>query len=241
MVTETPENKNDGERAEREAQRRHARGNAWISFGAPVLTALITLVGTLAGLFFAPTGIARTIAPNAAVTETVTHTVTSTVTATPAVTITVTPDSEVTTEPASGTVGSAVYLGDLSDKVTAYQGGYGHGSYSINGHDYVHSVGLEVGSVGYTRWVEYTIDGSYTTFKGDLGLNDELATDSVVEFAIYGNGKLLKKLSVRYAKPVPVTVPISGLVKLRIAATRTSGGTGNGSEGAVFGDASLTP
>ncbi|ETK36605.1 hypothetical protein MPTA5024_07990 [Microbispora sp. ATCC PTA-5024] len=215
----------------------------WIASWTTVVTSLITLVGTLATLHAAPDDLVRKVVPNAEVTHTVTQTAVQTVTARATVTFTPTPDlSEAPTDgPTSGVTDSTVYLADLGDQITDYQGNYGSGSYAINGHDYPHSVALSSYGVGTTSWVEYTLNGSYSFLRASLGLNDVMSTDSVSEFAIYGNGKLLKRVRVAYARQLAVQLSVKGLVKLRIAATRTAGSDGGALRGAVFGDALLSP
>ncbi|MEN3541062.1 NPCBM/NEW2 domain-containing protein [Microbispora sp. ZYX-F-249] len=215
----------------------------WIASWTTVVTSLITLIGTLATLHSAPDDLVRKVVPNAEVTQTVTQTAVHTVTARATVTVTTTPGlSEPPTDtPTSGVTDSTVYLADLSDQITDYRGNHDSGSYAINGHDYPHSVALSSYGVGTTSWAEYTLNGSYSFFRARLGLNDVMSTDSVSEFAVYGNGRLLKRVRVSYAGQMALEVPVKGLVKLRIAATRTAGGDGGALRGAVFGDALLSP
>ncbi len=239
MTTDTPEHMKSADSTEKQAERRHARGNLWITSWTTIVTASLTLAGTLATLHVAPGDIARKVAPKAEVTQTVVRTVMATVTATATATVTSAAEPETTDTPTSGAVASSVYLADLDDQVTGSHNGYSKGSYAVNGHEYAHSVALFSGSVGVTSWVEYTVDGSYSSLKATLGLNDEISTESTAEFAVYGNGKLLKKVGLRYARQVTVSVPVAGLVKLRIATTRTGGGDWR-NQGAVFGDALLS-
>lgn len=190
----------------------------WITSITGIVCALIAL----AGVYFAPAGVAEKIAPNAAVT----------------VTQTVTVSANPTDSGTPGT-GAPVYLADEADLITASQGSYGPGAYAINGTSYLHSFGLEIYSSSYTAWTEYTLDGTYRTFTATLGLNDELATDSAAEFVISGSAGPLLRKTVKLTEKAPISVNITGMVKLRIAVTRVSGETDSHVRGAVFGDAAL--
>jgi hypothetical protein len=223
------------DRIDKDKDHKHARGNVWITSSATIATAVLTLIGTLAGIYLSPKIVAEKIAPNAAVTTTVTTTVQQTVQAIPLDTVqpTVTP----TVDPSPG---APIYLTDLKDDVTDSYGNSGSGAFKINGNPYIRSVAGEIWSPNYTVWAEYTLDGSYRTFKATLGLNDEVATDSAAEFVISGNGKILFKETVQYTQEVKMTVNVSDLVKLRIAVTRVGGKPASHPRGAVFGDATLS-
>ncbi|MFI6600534.1 NPCBM/NEW2 domain-containing protein [Nonomuraea sp. NPDC050536] len=216
--------------------RRSARGNALIAAGAPIAAAVVTLVGTLVSLHFSPSGVASLVAPNAAVTATVVQTVLRTVTAQPIVTT----EPPASPGPTPATGGAMAYLADMQDAITDSHGTAGPGGFKINGTSYLHSIGVEVWQPSYTAWSEYTLDGSYRRFEATLGLRDELATDSSVEFVVYGNGKALYRKTVKYTQQVKMAVDITGLVKLRLSATRVNGDNRANDRGAVFGDAVLT-
>ncbi|GII05029.1 NPCBM/NEW2 domain-containing protein [Planobispora takensis] len=232
---------------ENERNRAHSRGNVWITSATALVTAALTLAGTIAGIYFSPRDVAGRVAPNAAVTATAVRSVFHTVTATATVTATPAEAAEpATAEPSGGTGGdgtaggASVHLAELKDAVTARQGSSGAGAYKVNGHSYLHSIGMEIWSAGYTSWAEYTLDGSYRTFSTTLGLNDELATDSSVEFVISGNGRVLYRKTVKYTQRVKADVDVTGLVKLRLAVARVGGKTDAHLGGAVFGDATLS-
>ncbi|GIH93409.1 NPCBM/NEW2 domain-containing protein [Planobispora siamensis] len=237
---------------ENEKNRAHSRGNVWITSATALVTAALTLAGTLAGIYFSPSDLAGRVAPNAAVTSTAVRSVFHTVTATATVTATPEEATEPTVaepgaaEPSGGaegdgtTAGAPVHLAELKDAVTARQGSSGPGAHKVNGHSYLHGIGMEIWSADYTAWAEYTLDGSYRTFSATLGLNDELATDSSAEFVISGNGRVLYRKTVKYTQQVKADVDVTGLVKLRLAVTRVGGKTDDHLRGAVFGDATLS-
>ncbi|MCW2879683.1 MAG: hypothetical protein JWQ95_3783 [Sphaerisporangium sp.] len=223
-----------------EKQPKPDRGGAWIAAAATVVTAVITVGGTFLAGAIAPTQVSGAIAPGAAITQTATHTVTATATAT----VTVTPSSPVDatpTDPTSspGALGDTVYLTGLEDSVTDGRGSRGEGPYAINGKIHPNTLGIAVYTSDKT-FVEYTTDGTYQTFNAILGLNDELKPDSELQFVVSGNGKVLSRKTVPYAREVPLSVPIGGYVKLRIEVSRIKGARSGHDRGAVLGDARLS-
>ncbi|MFG1941519.1 NPCBM/NEW2 domain-containing protein [Nonomuraea sp. NPDC048826] len=223
MAVDTPPN----DHREKKRDRRHARGNTLIAAGASVLSALVALGGTLATIYFSPRDVAEQFAPNAATTTTVTHTIRQTVTA-PA-------PNPVTPEPGTG---DSDHLAEM-ERTAAY-GTARTGTFPINGTPFTQSVALGVSAPSYTSFREYTLDGTYRNFTATLGLNDELRTDASVEFVISGNGKVLHRQTVKYTQRADVSLDVTGLVKLRVEATRVTGRPDDHSAGAVYGSATLT-
>ncbi|GIH72344.1 NPCBM/NEW2 domain-containing protein [Sphaerimonospora thailandensis] len=237
-------------RRDAEKQRRLERGNAWIAAAASIGAATLTLAGTMAGLYFSSHGVTKGLTPDMEISQAAEKTQWATVTVTPATTATAAIPPEPSPEPAptpspewSEPKTPSVYLADLTYGWSELAGYSSRGAYAINGKTYGRSIGLALGAVGQTQWTEYMIDGSYRTLEATLGVNDKDEVDSIAEFEIYGDGRLLLRRRVEYAKPVRIRVDIRDIMKLELAVTRIAPiglyydrWTG----GAVFGDASLT-
>ncbi|MFC0865358.1 NPCBM/NEW2 domain-containing protein, partial [Sphaerimonospora cavernae] len=205
-------------------------------------------------LFTSSHGVTKGLTPDMEISQAAEKTQWATVTVTPATTATATIPPEPSPEPTptpdptpapewSEPKTPSVYLADLTYGWGEFAGYSRRGAYDINGKTYDRSIGLTLGGVGQTRWTEYLIDGDYRTFEATLGVNDRDAVGSIAEFEIYGDGLLLLRKRVEYAKPVRISVDIRDVMNLQLAVTRIAPFDTyytRWTRGAVFGDASLT-
>ena len=202
--------------------------DAWIQASATIVGAIIGVVATMVASAAAPGKIPGLAQPTA----TVTHTITPTSGATSAASPTPNP----TFAPAS----TEMALSKFPDENVSGSGS--PGSYRINGRDYTESIALRLGSVGEPSHGDYTLTAPYRSFHTTGGVNDRQSTSLVIQFAVYGNGKLLgDKKTASYSKPVEFNLDISGMQKLTLEATRIRGDFSGGDPSALFGDAQVLP
>ncbi|MEV0596211.1 NPCBM/NEW2 domain-containing protein [Nonomuraea cavernae] len=195
---------------------------ARISARGTIMSALITGVATVVvaviGVRFAPTGISQAIAPNAAVTHTVTAT--TTVTATPPIT-SVTPVD--TTGP-----GVALTTSNAVSHEDCYVSGDGSNSW------YDTSVSLDSSGAqlpaltcrinwagAATGHVDYLVPASAREFAAQAGI-DRLSpnTTAQVRFEVLAvDGSKLASATATYQNPQPIKVTVTGGTRIRLKVT----------------------
>jgi hypothetical protein len=203
--------------------------DAWIQAIATIVGAIIGVAATIGASVAAPGKVPGLAQPTATVTRTI---VPSPSGSTPAPISTPNP----TLAPASAEVALSKFPEEnISGSGTP-------GSYRLKGQDYTESIALRLGSVGRPTQGEYTLTSPYRSFKATAGVNDRQSTSLVIQFAVYGNGKLLgEKKSAAYSKPVEFELDISGMQKLTLEATRVSGDFSGTDPSAIFGYARVLP
>jgi hypothetical protein len=203
--------------------------DAWIQATATIVGAIIGVAATIGASAAAPGKIPGLAQPTA----TVTHTITPSPSGS-------TPPPISTPSPTLALASTEVALSKFPDENIAGSGA--PGSYRLNGQDYTESIALRLGSVGRPIHGEYTLTSPYRSFKATAGVNDRQSTSLVIQFAVYGNGKLLgEKRIASYSKPVEFELGISGMQKLTLEATRLSGDFSGMDPSAIFGDAQVLP
>jgi NPCBM/NEW2 domain len=111
------------------------------------------------------------------------------------------------------------YLSDLEPVAGNAVGTIPGTNATIRGKDYPHSV-LIFCLGGRDNDFEYDLGTKGTRLLATAGIgDDEDARDLPANVSFYGDGKLLKTVKVSLGRPKQVDVDISGILRLRIAAT----------------------
>ena len=110
---------------------------------------------------------------------------------------------------------------------------------------------MAIGGVGYAKGlgvhaaseVRYALDGAFSRFIADVGVDDETGNNGSVVFQVYGDGNLLFDSGTRVGnntstgQPLRVDVSVAGVSELRLVVT--DAGDGNGSDHADWANARL--
>lgn len=118
--------------------------------------------------------------------------------------------------------GDATYLADL-DLVDGSW--YRDRDLQIDGVAYlegIRSTGIHAcnNNIDAVEDVEYSIDRAYTTLTAVVGLSDESMSGLPVEIEITGDGRALWTQSVEVGRPQPVTLDVTGILRLKVTATK---------------------
>ncbi len=143
--------------------------------------------------------------------------------------------------------GTEVYLSDVRwraatsgygpierDRSNGEQGGGDGRPISIGGRDYARGLGVHADSR-----IDYQLDGAYTTFLADVGVDDEAGETGTVTFEVWADRvKLLDTGPMRGGMPArEVRVDLAGRSNLTLIVT--DAGDGNGCDHADWADARL--
>jgi glucose/arabinose dehydrogenase/chitodextrinase len=151
--------------------------------------------------------------------------------------------------PANGGCTTSAHLSDLTwarasnawgpvekNKSNGEQGGGDGRTIQIRGERYAKGLGVHA-----TSEIVYPLDGTWTRFKADLGIDDEVAsTDPAsVVFEVWADGQRLYQSATlrRNSAIVGINVDVTGKKELRLVVT--DGGDGNGYDHADWADARL--
>ena len=135
--------------------------------------------------------------------------------------------SEVTLTVARRSV--STFLADL----TPVQGSVDTGPANVLGIPYAHAVELGARSGG--EFIEYDLGLHYRRLQGMIGLRDDSGSSDQVKIEVFGNGRLLFSQVMAIAQVAPLDVDVTGVLRLKLSATRVSTAC-CASSWAVFGD-----
>lgn len=115
------------------------------------------------------------------------------------------------------------------------------GSVTMNGKDYVHSVYFSTSwlSTGDARSSQWDLGRHFRTFTALAGVADSSSNGEVVRMEVIGDGKILWANDMTLGVTKPVSVNVTGVLRLELRTTRTRTGSGDGALPA-FGDAQLS-
>jgi chitodextrinase len=207
------------------------------------------LIGTVSGTSFAVTGLTAGTAYGFTVKAKDAAGNTSPVSSTHTVT---TPSGStnppVTTNPPAGCQEQATYLSDLNwvgtprngwgpvekNRSNGEQGATDGNPLRLNGKTYAKGLGVHAPSE-----VVYTLGGTWTRFKADVGLDDEVSTGGSVVFEVWADGQRLFQSGTLRANSatVPIDVDVTGKQQLKLIVTNADGS--NDSDHADWADARL--
>lgn len=89
--------------------------------------------------------------------------------------------------------------------------------------------------------VEYDLGRHYQTLKAMVGVTDDSAANAEVLFEVVADGRTVYSQTAGFGRPLPVKVSVTGVLRLRIVATRTNSTcvAGDPNTKAVWGDAEV--
>lgn len=181
-----------------------------------------------------------------ATTTTPPATATTTATSTTAAASTTTTVSGATPTGADGSpVGSGpTYLS--STQAVGYDsngGGYRQGAYATNGVSYGHSLAVSPScGDGGDDWIDYNLSRAHTTFTATVGVSDDSAPQTTSTYSVLLDGKVAATGQLRLGMSVPLTLPVTGVLRLRllISAPKAMTSCNNGKFQTVWGDAQVS-
>lgn len=100
--------------------------------------------------------------------------------------------------------------------------GYTYGTAEVNGTTYPHTLFLE--SCNVSGPYEYNLERKCSTFTAVAGLSDSAPSDAVQEIDISADGNQLFSQQFGLGQSTPVSLHISGNLRLSMDSTRVSGG-----------------
>ena len=118
----------------------------------------------------------------------------------------------------------SVFLSDL-DATVSYPDG--SGSKNISGVAYEHSITLS--GTGNRRIVEYAPAGTWSTFTTTVGLTDDSAADGHARLEIYADGRSAWSGVATLGAPLPVSLNVAGVQRLRFEVSGWTDGSSNNS------------
>ena len=83
-----------------------------------------------------------------------------------------------------------------------------------------------------TRWQEYDLNRAYGLLRATVGVQDDGASDAVLEFVVYADGRVAERVTVGFGDAKDLEVDVSDALRVRLEVNRVSGGTARG----VFGN-----
>jgi serine/threonine-protein kinase len=112
---------------------------------------------------------------------------------------------------------------------------------AVSGKVYPHSVGDDVTACQSSQEVEYNISRGYRKLVFIAGLDDDSRDDSLkLQLEIFADGRRVSNTNLEYGKATPVTVDVTGVLRLKFQWQPV--GTGSGScerDGVVLGTGRL--
>jgi hypothetical protein len=131
------------------------------------------------------------------------------------------------------------------DDLDQVEGYLVRGDRKVDGRVYAHALSREIGSSDMCGDIsaakaEFDLDRRYNTFTVVVGLSDDASSSVSARFKIFGDGKLLKSATATLGKHVPLRVPVTGVLRLRIEANTNVCQYGHYGE-IVWADPTLTP
>jgi len=111
-----------------------------------------------------------------------------------------------------------VFLTSLSSVEADNYYGY-NGTVRVNGTVYVHPVTSQV-QCRYPVSIQYDLGRHYRTFTTTAGVTDDSNSDGVVQYDVFVDGRSVFSQTGTLGQPVPVSVDVTGGLRLEITATR---------------------
>ena len=109
---------------------------------------------------------------------------------------------------------------------------------ALSGKIYPHSVSSSVSSCYTGDRVEYNLSRGYRKLVATVGLDDNSPDDSLVmQLEIFADGRKVSATKVVYGKPIPLTVDVTGVLRLRVQWQPVAGGCRT--DALVLGDGRL--
>jgi serine/threonine-protein kinase len=110
----------------------------------------------------------------------------------------------------------------------------------LSGKAYPHSVGAYVSSCDPGSEVEYNLSRGYRKLVATAGLDDNGRDDSLqMLLEIFADGRRVSATKVQYGKPTPLTVDVTGVLRVKVQWQPVGGSTGCDTDELVLGDGRL--
>ena len=132
----------------------------------------------------------------------------------------------------------------LADMTPVANGGYGvqTDSVTMNGTPYAHAVSMPLGTCSTQVSAQYDLGRHYRTLTAKVGLADSSDNTATVLFDVVVDGRKVYSKSTVLGKPLPLTIDVTGVLRLEIDATLTNNTQQNclnNSSTAVWADADV--
>jgi len=106
-------------------------------------------------------------------------------------------------------------------------GGYETGPYSVSGRQYGHALTMNAycsNRDGGDYWVEYDLARSWSTLTATVGLRDDSPASAVANYSVLLDGKPMAQGILKLGQAVPLAIPVSGGLRLRLRMNNPAAG-----------------